>query len=300
VLFFFDHTVSSQLAQTGDDVKVRRPAAYAYDLMLLALLTASLGLMGMPPVNGVIPQAPMHARALRGLALRLRDRRLETPRGDSEKSDVAGADSDVGDASNVEQPMNVNFASRTVGDTQQHHADHILVLEQRGSNLVQAVLVGLCVPAAPVTSLLPTSVLWGYFAFMALESLQGDNGLIKRVIFMMMDRPARAQRMCVSTALDRVPGTIIDAFTVLQVVALLGIWAMIAFGGIGGIAFPIPILLLLPLRAYVLPRIFGEKNIHSLDPAPYDGLDDDVGSSGCNDDGENEFSGPRNNDEPEL
>ena len=51
ILFFFDHTVSSQLAQTGDDIAVNRPPTYAYDLMLLGVITAGLGLFGMPPVR---------------------------------------------------------------------------------------------------------------------------------------------------------------------------------------------------------------------------------------------------------
>ena len=51
ILFFFDHTVSSQLAQTGDDITVNRPPTYAYDLMLLGVITAGLGLFGMPPVR---------------------------------------------------------------------------------------------------------------------------------------------------------------------------------------------------------------------------------------------------------
>ena len=43
--------MSSQLAQTGDDIAVNRPPTYAYDLMLLGVITAGLGLFGMPPVS---------------------------------------------------------------------------------------------------------------------------------------------------------------------------------------------------------------------------------------------------------
>ena len=51
ILFFFDHTVSAQLAQTGDDIVVNRPTTYAYDLMLLGVTTAGLGLIGLPMVR---------------------------------------------------------------------------------------------------------------------------------------------------------------------------------------------------------------------------------------------------------
>ena len=39
---------------------------------------------------------------------------------------------------------------------------------------------------------------------------------------------------------------------------------------IAGVVFPVPILLLIPAREYLLPRIFGRKNLAVLDPAPYE------------------------------
>lgn len=49
------------------------------------------------------------------------------------------------------------------------------VKEQRVSNLLQSCMVGGCVAAMPFLKLIPTSVLWGYFAFMAIESLPGNQ-----------------------------------------------------------------------------------------------------------------------------
>lgn len=48
------------------------------------------------------------------------------------------------------------------------------VKEQRLSNLLQAIMVG-CLAAMPLLKMIPTSVLWGYFAFMAIESLPGNQ-----------------------------------------------------------------------------------------------------------------------------
>jgi hypothetical protein len=216
VLFYFDHTVSSQLAQTGD-LKLVRPPAYAYDLLLLAAMTLAAGLLGIPPVNGVLPQAPMHARALRGL------RAPDAP-----------------------------------------------IAEQRMSNLAQALLVGALLPAAPAIALLPTCVLWGYFAFMALESLPGSQ-LASRVVLLATDpalRPAVLAREAPPYA--HVPMRTIAVFTALQAAALAGVWALIAFGGVGGIAFPLPILALLPLRALLLPRLLGQAAVRALDEAEYE------------------------------
>ena len=58
------------------------------------------------------------------------------------------------------------------------HVDGLLpvrVKEQRLSNLVQSLLVGICVAVMPVIKKVPTSVLWGYFAYMAIESLPGNQ-----------------------------------------------------------------------------------------------------------------------------
>ncbi len=72
ILFYFDHNVSSQMAQRPED-NLRKPAAYNYDLTLLAGMTLACGLLGLPPVNGVLPQAPIHTSRLgtmRGLMTR--------------------------------------------------------------------------------------------------------------------------------------------------------------------------------------------------------------------------------------
>ena len=55
VLFYFDHSVSSQLAQTAN-FNLRKPSAYSYDFYLLGSMTLACGLLGIPPVNGVLPQ----------------------------------------------------------------------------------------------------------------------------------------------------------------------------------------------------------------------------------------------------
>lgn len=55
ILFYFDHSVSSQLAQTPD-FNLRKPSAYSWDLLLLGFMTFACGILGIPPVNGVLPQ----------------------------------------------------------------------------------------------------------------------------------------------------------------------------------------------------------------------------------------------------
>lgn len=73
---------------------------------------------------------------------------------------------------NVDAPVD-----ETIFDVEKEIDDllPVEVKEQRLSNLLQAVMVGGCVAAMPILKKIPTSVLWGYFAFMAIESLPGNQ-----------------------------------------------------------------------------------------------------------------------------
>lgn len=51
----------------------------------------------------------------------------------------------------------------------------VRVNEQRLSNLLQSLLLGASLLAMPVIKKIPTSVLWGYFAYMAIDSLPGNQ-----------------------------------------------------------------------------------------------------------------------------
>lgn len=62
-------------------------------------------------------------------------------------------------------------------DPEKHIDDHlpVRVNEQRVSNLLQSLLVAASVCAMPAIKLIPTSVLWGYFTYMAIDSLPGNQ-----------------------------------------------------------------------------------------------------------------------------
>ena len=57
------------------------------------------------------------------------------------------------------------------------------VKEQKLSNLLQSLMVVGCLAAMPIIRKIPTSVLWGYFAFMAIESLP-RNHFWERILFL--------------------------------------------------------------------------------------------------------------------
>eukprot|EP00658_Telonema_sp_P-2_P071050 TRINITY_DN60381_c0_g1_i1.p1 TRINITY_DN60381_c0_g1~~TRINITY_DN60381_c0_g1_i1.p1 ORF type:complete len:610 (+),score=124.44 TRINITY_DN60381_c0_g1_i1:374-2203(+) len=63
VLFFFDHNVSSILAQSAR-FNLKKPAAFHWDFAVLGVSMMLCGFLGIPPGNGLIPQAPLHVRSL--------------------------------------------------------------------------------------------------------------------------------------------------------------------------------------------------------------------------------------------
>ena len=77
-----------------------------------------------------------------------------------------------------------------------------------------------------------------------------------------------------NTSYARVPLDVVHLYTVIQLGMVLGIWLLIYFGSTvvwGGILFPLPIVALLAIRAFVLPKIFSHEHLELLDPsAPAD------------------------------
>ena len=63
VLFVFDHNVSSIMAQSKE-FNLRKGSAYHLDFFVLGACIVLTGILGIPPCNGLIPQAPLHTKSL--------------------------------------------------------------------------------------------------------------------------------------------------------------------------------------------------------------------------------------------
>lgn len=63
ILFYFDHNVSSLMAQRKA-YKLKKASTFHYDFALLGLTTGISGILGIPAPNGLIPQAPLHTESL--------------------------------------------------------------------------------------------------------------------------------------------------------------------------------------------------------------------------------------------
>lgn len=62
-LFYFDHNVSLLMC-LAKEFPLKKPATFHWDFALLGLTTGVAGLIGIPPPNGLIPQAPLHTALL--------------------------------------------------------------------------------------------------------------------------------------------------------------------------------------------------------------------------------------------
>ncbi|KAJ5795550.1 uncharacterized protein N7518_004090 [Penicillium psychrosexuale] len=149
ILFYFDHNVSSLIAQ-GTEFPLRKPAGFHWDLWLLGLTTFVAGLLGVPFPNGLIPQAPFHTAAL------------------CVTRQVADEDD-----------TNKGKAIRVT--------DH--VVEQRVSNFTQGLLTlgTMTGPLLIVLHLIPQGVMAGLFFVMGVQALQG-NGITQKLIFLAEDK----------------------------------------------------------------------------------------------------------------
>uniref|UniRef100_A0A5B7BED9 Putative boron transporter 4 n=1 Tax=Davidia involucrata TaxID=16924 RepID=A0A5B7BED9_DAVIN len=146
----------------------------------------------------------------------------------------------------------------------------VRVNEQRMSNLIQSLLVGASLLAMPIIKKIPTSVLWGYFAYMAVDSLPG-NQFWERILLLFVT-PGRRYKVLEgvhASFVESVPFNKIAMFTLFQFVYLLMCFG-VTWIPIAGILFPLPFFLLISIRQHLLPKLFHPLYLQELDAAEYE------------------------------
>ncbi|XP_022849737.1 probable boron transporter 6 isoform X1 [Olea europaea var. sylvestris] len=291
-LYFFDHSVASQMAQQKE-FNIKNPSAYHYDIMLLGFMTLICGLLGLPPSNGVLPQSPMHTKSLAVLKRQLIRKKMvksakEGMKDQASHSEIYGrmhavfVEMDNAPSYTVEKDLaNLKEAVLKHDDEVEVNGKFepekcidlhlpVRVNEQRISNLLQSILVGLSVIAMPVIKMIPTSVLWGYFAYMAIDSLPG-NQFWERMLLLFIP-PGRRFKVIEglhASFVESVPFKYIFMFTLFQFAYLLVCFG-ITWIPIAGILFPLPFFLLISIREHLLPKVFPSNYLQQLDAAEYD------------------------------
>ncbi|GJJ15581.1 hypothetical protein Clacol_009859 [Clathrus columnatus] len=238
VLFFFDHNVSSLMAQ-GSKFPLKKPPGFHYDFFLLGITTFIAGLLGL------IPQAPIHTQSLVVLGSR-----PKLP--NSEEKSTMNRSGTVTPNAYIGNP-NLQDLQSEEGYRPASTLVPVAVVEQRVSNLAQGALclVLLTGPLLRVLGLIPRGKLFSWcFSrwYMGLDALSA-NGITGRILFLIHDSTLSPQ----TGPLLHVRKSRIILFTVIELIgfgATMGIVQTVA-----AIGFPVIIMLLIPIRAFIIPHL---------------------------------------------
>ena len=244
LLFFFDHNVSSVMAQARK-FPIQKPAGFHWDFFLLGITTLVSGLMGLPVPNGLVPQAPDHTDSL------------------SLYEQVA-----FHDVEKEKQQLgehNTEPAQHTSGDPSILHVTYfprvrtLRVVEQRLSHLVIGLLTlgAMSRPVLVALGTMPRAVFAGVFLLVGWASIE-SNPIVTRTLSLLRDTSALAP-----TLRPRVRRVTLALFVGIQW-AFFGLTMAIS-QTIAAIGFPIIILLMIPCRVYVVPKLFSGKDLALLD-----------------------------------
>ncbi|KAL8138569.1 hypothetical protein V2J09_004570 [Rumex salicifolius] len=302
-LFFFEHNVASKMAQQKD-FNLKNPSAYHYDIFLLGCMTLVCGLIGVPPSYGLLPQSPMHTKSLAALKKQtIRKKMLE-----SVKNSISKQASNLEIYSNMrdvfieidQNPSSVKGGELkelaglkkmvTNGDGEKEFIDFISekrrnsfdpethiypylpvrVNEQRVSNLLQSLFLGFLAFASRGIRMIPSSLLWGYFAFMAIDSLHGNQFWERiQLLFVPPSRLHKVMERDHVSFVESVPYRYIMAFTLFQLAYLLACFG-VTWIPTGGIIFPLLFFFLLVIRHRIMPMVFDQYHLEQLDAHEYE------------------------------
>ncbi|KAI7512686.1 hypothetical protein KC347_g2224 [Hortaea werneckii] len=232
LLFYYDHNVSSLLAQSKD-FPLSKPAGFHWDFFLLGCTCFIGGIIGIPLPNGLVPQAPVHTDG----CTEYRDvQRITNER--NEKEDESG----------------LGFLHHT------KVVEAVEVKEQRISHWLMALALIGCMtgPLLQVLHTIPRSLFAGVFFVVGWSSIT-DVGLLQNTLF------AFKERQFVDPG---EPMTSLSSWRILFYVTFqwAGVAASVAISQtIGAIGFPVIIISLIPLRWIILPRIFTEEELLIMD-----------------------------------
>uniref|UniRef100_A0AAY5ENX0 Anion exchange protein n=1 Tax=Electrophorus electricus TaxID=8005 RepID=A0AAY5ENX0_ELEEL len=132
------------------------------------------------------------------------------------------------------------------------------VKEQRVTGLLVAVLVGLSIVIGDLLRQIPIAVLFGIFLYMGVMSLNGIQ-LTERIQLLLMPPKYHPDHIYIR----KVRTLRMHLFTAVQVVCLATLWAVMSTAA--SLAFPFVLILTVPLKMFLLPRIFTTREMQCLD-----------------------------------
>uniref|UniRef100_A0A8C6U4H8 Anion exchange protein n=1 Tax=Neogobius melanostomus TaxID=47308 RepID=A0A8C6U4H8_9GOBI len=128
------------------------------------------------------------------------------------------------------------------------------VKEQRVTGLLVSIMVGLSIVIGELLRKIPLAVLFGIFLYMGVMSLNGIQ-LTERMMLLLMPPKYHPDH----TYVRKVRTLRMHLFTIIQVVCLAALWAVMSTQA--SLAFPFVLILTVPVKVFVLGRIFTAREI---------------------------------------
>lgn len=236
LLFYFDHNVSSVMAQARN-YPVRKPAGFHWDFFLLGITTLVSGFLGLPAPNGLVPQAPVNTETLSVYA------QVEKP-----------------DADKRIARETLSKGKSKLRTVKQQHIVNVLVVENRLSYLGVGLLTlgTMTRPLLVVLGTMPRAVFAGVFILVGWASIERNN-ITMRTLAIFRDRRLAPP----DEPLNTIRRSKIALFVGIQ--WLFAAMTIAISATIAGIGFPVIITLLIPLRYYLVPKWFSPLELKILD-----------------------------------
>ncbi|XP_071218769.1 anion exchange protein 2-like isoform X1 [Salvelinus alpinus] len=132
------------------------------------------------------------------------------------------------------------------------------VKEQRVTGFLVALFVGLSIVIGDLLRQIPIAVLFGIFLYMGVMSLNGIQ-LTERMLLLFMPPKYHPDH----TYVRKVRTLRMHLFTGIQLVCLAALWTVMST--VASLAFPFVLILTVPIKWFLLPRIFTTREMQCLD-----------------------------------
>ncbi|WFD33666.1 hypothetical protein MCUN1_000479 [Malassezia cuniculi] len=232
LLFYFDHNVSSVMAQARK-YPIHKPAGFHWDFFLLGITTFVSGILGLPAPNGLVPQAPDHTDSL---AVYAQQQYVDEERRGPQINSV----------------LHVTHVPRV-------HIER--VVEQRTSHFAIALLTigAMTRPILVSLGTMPRAVFAGVFLLVGWASIE-SNPIVLRTLSLLQDRSSLPFNATPLLQLRRRTIALFVGIQWLFFAATIAVTQTVA-----AIGFPVIIILMIPCRVYYVPRLFTKEELEILD-----------------------------------
>ncbi|WFC97689.1 hypothetical protein MYAM1_000408 [Malassezia yamatoensis] len=241
LLFYFDHNVSSIMAQSRK-FPITKPAGFHWDFFLLGCTTLVSGILGLPVPNGLVPQAPYHTDS------------LAIYKQDSVHDEEQDREKPIFNQKNASILYISYFPKLRITRVIQQRLSHFIIGLLTVGSMTRPILVAL--------GTMPRAVFAGVFLVVGWSSIEA-NPILLRTVSLLRDRSAIPIPLNARPQLFKLRRRTIALFVAIQWL-FFGMTVAIS-QTIAAIGFPVIIILMIPCRVYCIPHLFKPDELEVLD-----------------------------------